>query len=324
MKTEFFKGKRILITGGVGTVGGELIAQLSCLDAHNITVMDNSESDVFFFKEQYRQREDVDIFLGDVRDKQRLKELANGIDIIFHLAALKHVVLCEESPIDAVQTNIDGTRNIIEVAKECCVERVVFTSSDKAVNPTNVMGTSKLMGERLMTAANAHRRSQKDTIFFSTRFGNVLGSKGSVVPIFKQQISNGRPITITDEGMTRFIMTIEEAARLVLESAEMGIGGEVFVTKMPVVRIRDIASAMLELMLGSKTQAEQYPVEVIGVKPGEKMYEELMSLEETQRTVEMQRFFIVLPAFRSIYREFEYTYKEQGNVGLELPYISNT
>ena len=323
MFKEFFCGKKILVTGGAGTVGDELVAQLLEFDVSSLVVMDNNESDVFFSKEKYKAHSEVDFFLGDVRDQKRLRELANGVDIIFHLAALKHVVLCEESPTDAVQTNIDGTSNIIEVAKQCNVERVVFTSSDKAVNPTNVMGTSKLMGERLITAANAHRRSPEDTVFFSTRFGNVLGSKGSVVPIFKRQIDAGKPITITHPMMTRFIMTIEQAVKLVIESAVLGIGGEVFVTKMPVVNIKDISTVMLDLLLEDSGMVADYPVEIIGAKPGEKMYEELMSQEETQRTMEMERFFVVLPAFRSIYNNIDYKYTEDGKLGIVDPYVSS-
>jgi len=147
------------------------------------------------------------------------------------------VILCEESPRDAIQTNILGTQNVIDAAQANRVKRVLFTSSDKAVNPTNVMGTSKLMGERLMTAANAQRQGESDPLFSCTRFGNILGSRGSVIPLFKRQIGAGGPVTLTDPAMTRFIMTLEEAVQLVMDSVFLARGGEVFVTKMPVVRI---------------------------------------------------------------------------------------
>ena len=189
----------------------------------------------------------VQFQLGDVRDRDKLVQAMRGIDIVLHTAALKHVILCEQSPRDAVQTNIQGVQNLIDAATVNQVERVLFTSSDKAVNPTNVMGTSKLMGERLMTAANAHRRAG-GPIFASTRFGNVLGSRGSVIPLFMRQISRGGPVTLTDPEMTRFIMTLREAVHLVMESTFLARGGEVFVTKMPIARIQDLAKVMVKTL----------------------------------------------------------------------------
>ena len=167
-----------------------------------------------------------------------------GINLVFHTAAFKHVILCERSPFEAVQTNIIGIQNIIQAAIANQVARLIFTSSDKAVNPTNVMGTSKLMGERLMTAANGNACGNCQ-IFASTRFGNVLGSRGSVIPIFREQIKMGGPVTLTDPEMTRFIMSIKQAVQLVIDSAFLAQGGEVFVTKMPVIRIQDLAEVMI-------------------------------------------------------------------------------
>jgi FlaA1/EpsC-like NDP-sugar epimerase len=172
------------------------------------------------------------------------------------------------------------------------------------VNPTNVMGTSKLMGERLVTAANANRRSPTPMLA-SVRFGNVLGSRGSVVPVFKRQIAAGGPVTLTDERMTRFIMAVEDAARLVLESVTLMRGGEVFVTKMPVVRIADLAQTMIEELAPSG----RIGITRIGAKAGEKMYEELLSEEEAGRTLELERYFVVLPAFRGVYRAIAYDYE---------------
>ena len=184
------------------------------------------------------------------------------------------------------------------------------------------MGTSKLMGERLMTAANSQKRGE-GPIFASTRFGNVLGSSGSVVPIFHNQIASGGPVTLTHRDMTRFVMSVEQAVTLVIQSAGQARGGEVFVTKMPVVRIADLATAMIEeLAPRYGLQADQIEVTEIGIKPGEKLYEELMSLEETGRAVELDDFFSVLPAFRGIYHDIDYDYANIVSDHIENPYVS--
>lgn len=286
-----FEGRSILITGACGTVGSELVRQLAQAGPSRIVCLDNNESDLFFLQQRYRSNTVVECYLADVRDIDSLKLRMQDVDVVLHAAALKHVGLCEDSPTQAVRTNIDGTQNVIEAAIRANVERVLFTSSDKAVNPTNVMGTTKLMGERLMTAA-AMANTNSRTIFASTRFGNVLGSRGSVIPLFRKQIEKGGPVTLTDRRMTRFIMTLEEAAALVLRSACLARGGEVFVTKMPVARIEDIA-----LHLISKYGLDEIELKEIGAKPGEKMYEELMNDEEVRRTYEVDNFFVVCPAF---------------------------
>src|SRR6266508_421306 len=213
---EYYKNKRVLITGAAGTVGKEVVRQLYALNPAEIRALDNNETELYFLMEAYRGT-NVFCFLGDVRDEEKIEKHAQDVDVIIHCAAFKHVILCEYNPFDAVQTNIVGVENIIRAAQACGVGNVLFTSSDKAVNPTNVMGTSKLMGERLITAANALANNKK-TIFSSTRFGNVIGSRGSVAPIFMRQIMNGGPVTITDMCMTRFVMTIEESAKFVLKS----------------------------------------------------------------------------------------------------------
>lgn len=315
-------GKRILITGVCGTVGSELLTQIVHRDPAHITGLDNNESELFFMMEAYRCDPRVQFSLGDMRDRDKLTDAMRGVDIVIHSAALKHVILCEQSPRDAVQTNILGVQNVIDAALANQVERVLFTSSDKAVNPTNVMGTSKLMGERLMTAANAHRRGRAP-IFASTRFGNVLGSRGSVIPLFKRQIAQGGPVTLTDRRMTRFIMTLREAVRLVMDSVFLARGGEVFVTKMPVVRIPDLASVMISEMAPRYGYApEDIDVQLIGSKPGEKLYEELMNEEETRRSVELRDYFVVIPAFRSIYENIDYQYPGVSAKSVDQPYNS--
>ncbi len=323
--TPLFQGKAILVTGACGTVGSELIRQLFANPAYSpaeVVGIDNNESQLFFLDQQYLSEARAHFFVADIRDRDELTRKMAGVDIVFHCAALKHVILCERSPEQAVQTNIQGVQNVIAAAQANGVEKVIFTSSDKAVNPTNVMGTSKLMGERLMTAANSNQRG-KGPIFASTRFGNVLGSNGSVIPIFHNQIAKGGPVTLTHQDMTRFVMSIEESVRLVIDSAFLARGGEVFITKMPVVRIVDLARAMIsELAPLYGRKPEDIAFTEIGTKPGEKLYEELMSPEETRRALELQRYFSVLPAFRGIYHDIKYDYPDQINIEVTNPYVS--
>ena len=320
---SFFGEKRVLVTGACGTVGRELVGQLlGKYRVGELIGLDNNESELFFLEQEFCKHGNARFFLADVRDRDKLLKKMQDIDVVFHAAAFKHVILCERSPFEAVQTNILGVQNVIFAACENQVERVIFTSSDKAVNPTNVMGTSKLMGERLMSAANSNLRGN-GPIFASTRFGNVLGSRGSVIPVFREQIRKGGPVTLTDADMTRFIMSIEEAVHLVIESAYLARGGEVLITKMPVIRIRDLAEVMIsELAPSYGYQAENIKVEIIGTKPGEKMYEELMNDEETRRAWELKRYFVVLPAFTSSYRNIVYKYPDVVFEEVDRPYHS--
>ncbi len=320
---RYFKDKAVLVTGACGTVGSELVRQLiRKYEVGELVGLDNNESALFFLEQRYLDCPNANFSLADVRDRDKLTRKFKGIDIVFHSAAFKHVILCERSPFEAVQTNILGVRNIIDAACECDVQRVIFTSSDKAVNPTNVMGTSKLMGERLITAANSSLKG-KGPVFASTRFGNVLGSRGSVIPIFREQIRKGGPVTLTDPAMTRFIMSIKEATRLVIDSAELAKGGEVFVTKMPVIRIEDLAHVMInELAPTFGYRPADINIEIIGTKPGEKLYEELMSQEETRRTWELDLYFAVLPAFQGVYRDIAYDYSNLVSRTVDNPYNS--
>lgn len=320
---SFFRQKRVLVIGACGTVGSELVRQLlESYQVAELTGIDNNESEIFFLEQRFSKHRNAFFGLGDVRDRDKLTRKMENIDVVFHTAAFKHVILCERSPFEAVQTNILGVQNVISAACENKVERVIFTSSDKAVNPTNVMGTSKLMGERLMTAANSNLRG-RGPIFASTRFGNVLGSRGSVIPIFREQVRKGGPVTLTAPEMTRFIMSIQEAVRLVIDSAFIARGGEVFVTKMPVIRIRDLADIMIqELAPVYGHRPENISTQIIGYKPGEKLYEELMSQEETRRTWELERYFVVLPAFTSLYRSIDYEYSNIVSRKVDVPYHS--
>ncbi|NEP91296.1 MAG: polysaccharide biosynthesis protein [Okeania sp. SIO2C2] len=317
--------KSVLVTGCCGTVGKELVRQLTEEYAVGELIgLDNNESELFFLQQRYQQQTNVTFFLADIRDRYKLIRMFQGVHIVFHAAAFKHVVLCERSPFEAVQTNINGVQNVIEAAYESKVERVIFTSSDKAVNPTNVMGTSKLMGEKLMTAASSESLKGSGTVFASTRFGNVLGSRGSVIPVFHEQIRRGGPVTLTDPEMTRFIMSIKEATRLVIDSSILAKGGEIFVTKMPAIRILNLAEVMIQQLApvyGYRPDAIE--VVTIGAKPGEKFYEELMNSEETRRTYELKNYFAVIPAFGSISDKIEYDYPDILSLTVEKPYNSN-
>ncbi|MBV6517718.1 MAG: capsule biosynthesis protein CapD [Candidatus Brocadia sp.] len=320
---DFYNNKKILITGAAGTVGREIVRQLLFFKPGELRLVDNNESETFFLMEEYKNK-NVFCFLGDVRDKEKIEKLSSDIDIIIHCAAFKHVILSEYNPFDVVRTNIIGVENVISAARKCNAKNVLFTSSDKAVNPTNVMGTSKLMGERLVTAANAVK-SNTQTIFSSTRFGNVIGSRGSVVPVFMKQIRNGGPVTVTDMRMTRFVMTIEESARLVLKSVTISKGGEVFVTKMPIVRIPDLAEVMIEFLAPRYGyRPSDIKIEKIGAKPGEKLYEELMSEEEVHRSLELKDMFVITPAFKSIYEAIKYEYPDIISDRLQKSYVSTT
>jgi FlaA1/EpsC-like NDP-sugar epimerase len=324
---NFFENKVVLVTGSCGTVGEELVTQLLNVDSYNIKRIigiDNNESQLFFQIQRFCEDDRAIFFVCDIKDETDLIHHMQGVDIVFHCAALKHVILNEYSPNQTVNTNIFGIQNIIKAANYNKVKRVIFTSSDKAVNPTNVMGTSKLMGERLITAANNHQ-SQSETIFASTRFGNVLGSNGSVVQIFHEQIKKGGPLTITDKDMSRFVMSVKQAANLVISSAVQARGGEVFITKMPVLKISDLAKAMIKgLVLKYGLLEDQIEIKYIGAKPGEKLYEELMSNEEMHRAIELSEYFSVLPAFRGIYSEISYDYAGIITDRVNDPYVSAT
>ncbi|MBF0146491.1 MAG: polysaccharide biosynthesis protein [Magnetococcales bacterium] len=314
---DFFHGKRVLVTGGAGTVGTEMIRQISRKSPKELRVIDHNEEGVFRTDHLFADFPAVNVMVGDVRDTNTVHDVMDGIDIVFHAAALKHVSICERSPLDAVMTNIKGVENIIRAALHHKVPRVVFTSTDKAVNPTNVMGTSKLMGERIITAANNYAKDM-NVVFISTRFGNVMGSRGSVISTFFKQIRKGGPVTVTDKRMTRFIMSIEESVRLVLAAAKVAKGGEVFVTKMPTVRVIDLARVLID-MLAARYSHDSKNIEIveIGVKPGEKLYEELMTSEEANRTIELEHLYAILPAFRPLYKDIDFTYSGYNNLKVE-------
>lgn len=294
-----FQGKKILVIGGTGTIGQGLVKELIKRNPKVIRIFSRGEYKQFKMEQELGRLENIRFLLGDVRDKERVQRAMEGIDIVFHLAALKHVPSCEYNPFEAVKTNVMGTQNVIESAIHHRVERVVYTSSDKAINPTNTMGATKLLAERLMSSADYYKGGKRP-IFASVRFGNVMGSRGSVIPLFKTQILEKRKVTVTDPAMSRFMMSITEAVSLVLKAAEYAVGGDVFVLKMPVVNIKDLAEVVIEETCKKyDLPREEIKIEYIGLRPGEKMYEELMTKEEGERAEELEEMFRIYPITRA-------------------------
>ncbi len=282
------KDKTVLVTGAAGTIGSALVEELANAGARGVRALDHGESELFYVFERLRQYK-VSPLLGDIRDLERLRLAMSGVDIVFHTAALKHVELGEYNPFEVVETNLRGLDNVIRAALDSGVEKVIFTSSDKAVNPTNVMGASKMMGERLIIAANDIRGNRR-TRFAAVRFGNVLGSRGSVIPIFAEAAIRGLPLRLTHPEMTRYVMTVPEAARLVIEAGTLAQGGEVFVTKMRAVRIADLAHVVATELARGRVS------DIVHTSPrlGEKLYEELLAFDEIGRAYETERMLVVL------------------------------
>jgi UDP-N-acetylglucosamine 4,6-dehydratase/5-epimerase len=290
-----FNDKKILVTGATGSIGSELVRNLLKYDPEVIRVFSNDENAQFILEQELSDYSNLRFFVGDIREKDRLRRAIDDVDIIFHAAALKHVPLCEYNPFEAVKTNVIGTQNLLELAIDEEVERVVTISTDKAVNPVNVMGATKLLAERLTIAANLYKGAKK-TVFSSVRFGNVLGSRGSVIPLFKSQIQRGGPITLTDPDMLRFVMDIGRAIELVLKSVKLAKGGEIFIFKMPALRIGDLAEVMIE-KLAPKCgfKPESIKIKIVGKRNGEKSYEDLMTEDEALNAYETDDMFVILP-----------------------------
>jgi UDP-N-acetylglucosamine 4,6-dehydratase len=289
-----YKDKVILVTGGSGSIGSEIVKKLLEHKPETIRVLDNNETALFELEEKLNSYK-IRTFVGDVRDKDRLERAFENVDILFHAAALKHVPLCEFNPFDAVKTNVLGTQNVLDAALDQNVGKVIVISTDKAVNPVNVMGATKLLSERLTISAN-HYRGNRKTAFSCVRFGNVLNSRGSIIPIFRKQIMNGGPVTITDSKMSRFIMHIPDSADLILTAGYLAKGGEIFILKMPAVKIVDLADVMIkDLAPKYGYEPEEISVEFIGKRPGEKMYEELVTEDEAFYVEDKGNLFILNP-----------------------------
>ncbi|OEH86733.1 hypothetical protein BHU72_00195 [Desulfuribacillus stibiiarsenatis] len=288
-----FEGKKILITGGTGTIGQAMVDRLLLMKPEVIRIFSRDEYKQFQMKEKYREHENIRFLLGDIRDKERLGRAMNDIDVVFSLAALKHVPACEYDPYEAVKTNVIGTQNIIACALEHNVKKVIYASSDKAVSPTNTMGATKLLAERLVSSAD-YSKGKAKTIFSAVRFGNVIGSRGSVIPLWREQIIREKKITITEPDMTRFMMSISESVELLLEACEKSSGGEIFVLKMPIIRLIDLAYALIDVICEEvNISPSEITIQQIGLRTGEKMYEELMTEDESLYAVEYEKMFAV-------------------------------
>jgi len=287
---ELFKDKVILVTGGCGSIGSEIVRQLIDFKPGEIRVLDNSESKQFHFIQEIKS-DIVKPMIGDVRDYKRVKSAIKSVDLVFHAAALKHVPLCEFNCIEAVNTNVIGTQNVVSASIEEEVERFISISTDKAVHPINTMGATKLLSEKIVLNAS---RDYKKPLFCSVRFGNVLESDGSVIPIFEKQIKEGSTVTITSKHMTRFFMSMSEAVNLVLEAAEKTQGGEIFILNMKSLKIIDLAKTMVEeLAPRYGYDPEKIKIEAIGIRPGEKLHESLFTGEEAPFVEKQGDLFIL-------------------------------
>ena len=291
-----FRDKGILITGGTGSIGSALAKKLLEFNPKVIRVFSNDENALFDLEEELKEYDNLRFLVGDVRDKERLKRATEDMDIVFHAAALKHVPSCEYNPFEAIRTNVIGTQNLLDVAMDEEVEKVITISTDKAVNPVNVMGATKLLAERLTIAANYYKGLRR-TVFSCVRFGNVLGSRGSVVQLFENQIQNGGPVTLTDPDMMRFVMSMDRAIELVLKAAQMAKGEEIFVFKMPALLVGSLAEVMIEKLAPKYGyDPKDIEIEMIGKRKGEKLYEELMTEDEAMNAYETEDMLVILPS----------------------------
>ncbi len=286
-----FADKVLLITGGTGSFGNAVLRRFLKSELREIRILSRDEKKQDDMRKKYKS-DKLKFYLGDIRDYQSVLNVVRGVDFIFHAAALKQVPSCEFHPLEAVKTNILGTENVLEAAINSGVKRVVCLSTDKAVYPINAMGISKAMMEKV---AVAKARLSGGTVINVTRYGNVMASRGSVIPLFAQQIKSGQPITITDPNMTRFMMTLDDAVDLVLFAFEHGQPGELFVQKAPAATIETLSKALTGLLSQPK-----HPINLIGTRHGEKLYEVLLSREEMVAAQDMGVYYRVPPDLRDL------------------------
>ena len=280
---NMFKNKILLITGGTGSFGKAVLSKFATSNLSEIRIFSRDEKKQDELRKLYNNTK-INFYIGDVRDKSSVENAVKGVDYIFHAAALKQVPSCEFFPMEAVKTNVIGTENILNAAENYGVSKVIVLSTDKAVYPINVMGLSKALLEKVMIAKSRNLRSKK-VVFCGTRYGNVMASRGSVIPLFIDLIKAGKPITITDPEMTRFMMTLGDAVDLVLYAFENGLPGDIFVQKAPAATISVLAKALLELYNSNSK------IEIIGTRHGEKLYETLVNREEIVKAEDLNEYY---------------------------------
>lgn len=298
-----FKGKIVLVTGGTGSIGSEIVRQLLAEGAAQVRILSRDEHKQHELKQELKS-DCVRYLLGDVRDRDRLDLAFREVDVCFHAAALKHVPFCEYNPFEAVKTNIIGTQNVIDMAIKHNLERVISISTDKAVSPSSVLGASKLMAERLITAASLIKGKTR-TRFSSVRFGNVMGSRGSVIHVWRRQIDEGGPITVTDKRAVRYFMEIPDAVQLIFSACKLMKGGEIFVLKMAERSILEFAQEVIATYANGK----KIKIDFVGLRPGEKLREGLLTPAEASHSLETKDLLVILPEDSQYYtvENFSYT-----------------
>ncbi|CDF96208.1 UDP-N-acetylglucosamine 4,6-dehydratase [Pseudomonas sp. SHC52] len=288
-----FNGKKLLITGGTGSFGNAVLKRFLNTDIAEIRIFSRDEKKQDDMRKIYANPK-LKFYIGDVRDYQSVLSATRGVDYVFHAAALKQVPSCEFHPMEAVKTNVLGTENVLEAAIQNDVKRIVCLSTDKAVYPINAMGISKAMMEKVMVAKSRSADDEK-TVICGTRYGNVMASRGSVIPLFIQQIRDGKPLTLTDPSMTRFMMTLADAVDLVLYAFQHGNNGDLFVQKAPAATVETLARALTQML-----KVPEHPIQVIGTRHGEKLYEALLSREEMACAEDRGDYFRVPPDLRDL------------------------
>lgn len=295
-----YKDKVILVTGGTGSIGSSIVRKLLEQEPRQIRILSRDESKQYNLFHELGSDQRVRLLIGDVRDQDRVNMAMENVDIVFHAAAMKHVGACENDPFEAVKTNVLGTQNVIHAAMNNGVERVIGISTDKATDPVSVMGSTKLLAERIMLASHFYSGGGRKTKICFVRFGNVLSTRGSVVPHFYKQIKNGNPVTVTDTDMVRFFMSIEDAINLVFKAAETMSDREIFVLKMPVMKITDLAQAMIELYSDAGKKVD---IKIVGRRNGERLDEKLLTSDEAMYALENEEMFIITPVIGSEHRK---------------------
>lgn len=307
---SILQGKRITITGGTGSIGSTILDKAIKSKAKSIKIFSNDENGLFELEEEYHNNPNIEFVIGDIRNEDSVNSVMKNTDIVFHTAALKHVDKCELNPNEAISINILGTQNIVTSSILAGVKKVISISTDKAVNPIGVMGATKLLSEKLISSEALYKNSK--TIFSSVRFGNVLQSRGSIIPRIEKQIQKGGPITLTDIRMLRFFMTTAQAVELILSATSLAKGGEIFVLKMPLLRLDDLFDVLKEIIAPKfGFESRQIKTKIIGARLGEKLIEFLLNEYEMEHALETKNFFIILP--------LQYTQKEFKYPGAKKP-----